>query len=136
MTTSSSVARADRSAQLAAARKAPRAAADADAARLARVAEQLARRNARRHARREENKRAAQKAHEKNRGLPGQPPVRTPPHRRSAPKRLPKAKEGRAFTPEAPARKAEVVTLLAGRASTVARVLDYCADEDASADSD
>ncbi len=117
------------------ARKARRAAGDADGARLARVAEQLARRTARRtarqHARREENKRAAQKVHEKNRGLPGQPPVRTPPHRRPAPKRVPKSKEGRAFTPEAPARKPEVVTLLAGRASTVARVLAYCAAEDA-----
>ncbi len=118
MSNGSSRAKNDRSAQRAVQRKAR----DADGARLARVAEQLARRNARRQARREENKRAAQKVREKNRGLPGQPPVRTPPHRRPAPKRVPKAKEGRAFTPEAPARKAEVVTLLAGRASTVARV--------------
>ena len=113
MSNGSSRAKNDRSAQRAVQRKAR----DADAARLARVAVQLARRAARQHARREENKRAAQKVREKNRGLPGQPPVRRP-----APKRVLQAKEGRAFTPEAPARKPEVVPLLAGRASTVARV--------------
>jgi hypothetical protein len=109
------------------ARKARRAAGDADAARRVRVAAQLARRPARRHARRENSTRAAQKGHAKSRGLPGQPPIRRP---APEPKWVLQAKEARACTPVAPARKAEVATL-AIRASTVARVLDYWAAEDA-----
>ncbi len=95
----------DRNAQHAVAWKARRADANADAnaARLARLAEQLAHRGAPARGKLARDRRRK----EKNRRLPGQLPVCTPPYLKlapkalKAPKRTPKPKEGRAFGADA-----------------------------------